>query len=216
MVKQILSVFLCIILFISCTDKKKEKNDFLKVNFKKDNVYYDYITNRELLNQNLNFKKDTLVWYNIYDSKSKKLKELIQYYFTLNEKPQMNQYKVFNSEGDIIRGDSYFIDLNLKDTLVKGVTDFSIDFIGNVDKNRVLIGACVENSYPNKIKVDSFLGNKKTNRIELSFLNNSLGTTNVRGFVIQEHRKKIKINDTLGKLDVYYKIIYFNKPVFIK
>jgi hypothetical protein len=167
-------------------------------------------------NENNLFENDTLIWFNIYSSKSKRLLEEREIFFSDKKEPLINQYITYSSEGKILRDNSSYIDLKISDTIKLGKSIHYAIYKGNVDENRYSIIASIENTHDDNIKrIDSFLGNKETNKVKFRVVSNVVGKKNIKGFILQEHMKKIMTSDTFGKITIYKTKILFNKNVFV-
>ncbi|PSG88561.1 hypothetical protein [Aurantibacter aestuarii] len=235
---KITILFFCIIL-ISCNNKETNIKKSENINFSvtkdisafnpnnnrgnKNNRYVyildsllDYTNLVKVGEKNNPFENDTLIWFNIYSSKSKRLLEEREIFFSDKKAPQINQYITYDSNGNILKDRSYFVDLHISDTLNLGKSIHSLEYVGKVDENRTLLAAHIENSYDNVKRIDSFRGNEETNKVRFWINLDSSGEKIIKGFVSQQHIKKTEIDDSTSKLTVYYKRILFNKKVYMK
>ena len=167
---------------------------------------------------NEKFKNDTLVWYNIYDFETKKLKEKLEIHYQKNKSklPYSNQFINFDDKGNIIEELSHYVELHIKDSLKYGKAWYNVDYHGRKRKDRSLIAVCVENDYGLKKSKDTFFGVKDNNRDKVGIISGKKGYNTIKGYFIQKYSNRTKINDSIGTLHVTVNDIYFNKKVYVK
>lgn len=156
------------------------------------------------------FNKKNIGWWNYYDN-NKLIKRI--YFAQVDNNLLMPQLQIFDSNGQLNKNKSDFIDILIPDTLYKGRSTGTISYKKKIENSeeRIGIGYNVEPDYNNlkNVRVDTFYNPKSDGFFGVEF--NNLGKQKIRGFIYE--RKLNVLNETNANIRITN--IYFEKDFYI-
>jgi len=176
-----------------------------------DTAYF-YFKNKKIKEKGLLNNQQRVGWWINYDSDGFLNKKTE--YKIINNKSHLNQYISFQRNGDTILDESFFVKLNIPDTLKKGRNICKLNFFSDIkDKKYFLI--MVENRMDNnEIVIDTFPQEQDFSRFGIYA--SKRGKLNVKG-IIDENYFEIsnKSNDSSFAIQKSRKL-YFETEVYVK